>query len=586
MSTQGKRCGSCGQELPAIARFCLTCGEPQLPGVSRDSTVLATEDEPRDAFELTASQVLSNHGRPLPAGTVLNRVYTVQGVIGEGGMGIVYRGWDSIRKRKVAIKTLHPNMMNQSRVRRRFLREVELSSRWSHDHVVRIFDFFEQDGLLAFVMEYVPGPTLEVYLQRWRGQLPLDDIRMIFTGVLAAMGAAHARGVVHRDIKPQNILLQLDGATITPKLVDFGLAKVLDGTNYTRSGALLGTYRYMSPEQAQNDGVVDPRSDIYSLGVTLYRALTGRCPFDGNNAFAVLQAHIDQPPVRPSRFRPKLPAALEKLVLDALAKAPEARPQSCDDFSERLQAALADVVQDPEADSEPLPSVIHESDGHDLVLVGQGVFQHGPNRRQVFIDDFYLARYPVTNRQFSTFLEVTGYEPDDAQRERFLAHWRGRRCPPELEEHPVVFVSWHDAQAYCAWAGRRLPTEAEWEKGARGADGRKYPWGREEPTPEHANFGRRLRGTVAVGPNDLGASPYGLHAMAGNVWEWCEDVDDPAFYLHGPERNPRCTVSGGEEACVVRGGSWMFDARSLRSYARASHPRDFRIDGVGFRCAM
>ncbi len=568
-----------------VARFCMTCGEPQqLQGTS--STDLAPDEMARESLEVSSSQVISSHGRPLPPGTVLNRVYTVQGVIGEGGMGIVYRGWDEARQREVAIKTLHPNMMGQARVRRRFLREVELLSQWKHPNVVRIFDFFEQNGLLAFVMEYVAGPTLEVYLQRWRGRLPYDDIRTIFCGVLAAVGAAHERGIVHRDLKPQNILLQIDAGNLTPKLVDFGLAKVLEGTNYTRSGALLGTYRYMSPEQAQNEGVVDPRSDVYSLGVTLYRAVTGRCPFDGNNAFAVLQAHIDQPPSRPSAFRPDLPEPLEALILEALAKSPADRPQTCDDFRARLQKATDGVAQDRGAHDQPLAEVIHEPDGHDLVLIPAGVFQHGPNRRQIYLDDHYLARYPVTNQQFETFLKVTGYAPKDEQADRFLSHWRGRTCPPQLQEHPVVFVSWLDAQAYCTWAGRRLPTEAEWEKGARGTDGRKYPWGRDEPSDAHANFGRRRRGTVAVGPNDAGASPYGLHGMAGNVWEWCEDVDDQSFYLHGPERNPRCTVASGKVSCVVRGGSWMFDARSLRTYARASHPREFRLDGVGFRCAL
>jgi len=369
--------------------------------------------------------------------------------------------------------------------------------------------------------------------------------------------------------------------------VDFGLAKLLEGTTYTRSGALLGTYRYMSPEQAQSQDMLDPRSDIYSLGVTLYRAVTGRCPFDGNNAFAVLMAHVEQNPVPPSRYRPDLPKSLNDLILQALAKSPDDRPQSCEEFTEHLHRALSEVIALPPAADKPPPPVIHESDGHDLVLVPGGVFQYGPSRRQVFLDDFYLGRYPVTNRQFEIFLNVTGYRPDDAEAERFLAHWRGRRCPPQLEEHPVVFVSWHDAQAYCTWAGRRLPTEAEWEKAARGTDGRKYPWGKAEPTPERANYGRKRGGTVPVAPDADSASPYSIHGMAGNVWEWCEDFDDPTFYLHGPERNPRNTVdAGGSGACVVRGGSWLFDARSLRTYTRASYGPSFRLDGVGFRCAL
>jgi serine/threonine-protein kinase len=215
----------------------------------------------------------------------------------------------------------------------------------------------------------------------------------------------------------------------------------------------------------------------------------------------------------------------------------------------------------------------------------------------VLLDHFYLARYPVTNRQFQRFVEATGYRPSDAEAHRFLHHFRNGRCPPELAEHPVVFVSWTDARAYCRWAARRLPSEAEWEKAARGSDGNKYPWGRDEPTPELANFGQARAksypptasdgdGTSPVTAFPHSASPYGIEGMAGNVFEWCEDVDDPGFYLHGPDRNPRNTIQLGEAPCVIRGGSWRYDARSLRTYARASFPPTFRLDILGFRVAL
>jgi len=160
----------------------------------------------------------------------------------------------------------------------------------------------------------------------------------------------------------------------------------------------------------------------------------------------------------------------------------------------------------------------------------------------------------------------------------------------------VVFVSWTDARAYCRWAARRLPSEAEWEKAARGPDGYKYPWGRDEPTPELANFGQArakgypvapgVGGTAPVDAFPHSASPYGIEGMSGNVFEWCDDVDDPGFYLHGPDRNPRNTIQPGCAPCVIRGGSWRYDARSLRTFARASFPPTFRLDTVGFRVAL
>jgi serine/threonine-protein kinase len=192
----------------------------------------------------------------------------------------------------------------------------------------------------------------------------------------------------------------------------------------------------------------------------------------------------------------------------------------------------------------------------------------GPERRVVWLDAFYVDRLPVTNAAYRRFVEVTGHEPPKT--------WG----PPD---HPVTHVSWLDAQAFAAWAGKRLPTEAEWEKAARGTDGRKYPWGRTEPDETRANFGKRARGPVRAGSFPDGASPYGVLDLAGNVWEWCDDADDPDFYEKGPARNPRSPSGGG--ARVVRGGSWLYGARALRTYARTSFAPDVRFAGGGFRCA-
>ena len=534
--------------------------------------------------------------RLIAVGTRIGDRYAIDGVLGEGGMGVVYRATDTQRGRTVAIKALHGSLMGDAEIRRRFTREAQVMLGWNHRHVARVHELIEHPDLLAFVMEHVEGPTLEEHAQRWNGKLPYDEIRLIFTDVLDAMQEAHAAGIVHRDLKPHNILLRLDRDGLAPKIVDFGIAKILEGTTYTMTGALLGTCRYMSPEQAQAPQHVDHRTDIYSLGVTLYRCLTGRCPFEGHSHFAVMMAHVTQAPEPPSVYRPHMPAALEQIVLAALAKDPADRPQSCAEFRAALDGALGDVTQvriEPEADPPPL---VLGDDGSEMRLVAGGAFQLGAQRRTVMIDRFYLARFPVTNRQFQAFVDATGYRPDDAEAYRFLHHFRNGSCPPELADHPVVFVSWTDARAYCRWAARRLPSEAEWEKAARGPDGNKYPWGRDEPTPELANFGQARAknypitpgegGTAPVDAFPRGASPYGIEGMAGNVFEWCEDVDDPGFYLHGPDRNPRNTIQPGTAPCVIRGGSWRYDASSLRTYARASFAPTFRLDTVGFRVAM
>lgn len=220
-----------------------------------------------------------------------------------------------------------------------------------------------------------------------------------------------------------------------------------------------------------------------------------------------------------------------------------------------------------------------------MVLIPAGSFAMGPARRAVHLDAYYLDRTPVTNQEFKVFLDTTGYRPSDDDAARFLGHWRGGQIPRGQEQHPVTYVSWLDARAYATWAGNRLPSEAEWEKAARGGDGRKYPWGRSEPGPSRANYGKREGGTTAVGAYPEGVSPFGIQDMSGNVWEWCEDFDDPGFYADGPPHNPRNAKRPERALLVMRGGSWMFGPRSLRTFSRTSFEAHYRFAGGGFRCA-
>jgi serine/threonine-protein kinase len=419
--------------------------------------------------------------------------------------------------------------------------------------------------------------------------MPFDQIRTVMADVLLAMDDAHTSGVVHRDLKPDNVLVSMDGGRLRPKIADFGIAKVLEGTTYTVSGALLGTCKYMSPEQVRTPSLADHRSDIYSLAITLYELVTGRTPFEGSH-FSVMMAHVTNAPKAPSKLRPDTPPALERLILDALAKAPEKRPPSCAAFRERLLDALPTSSESSLAArvaSGPLPATFKGAAGHEMVLVPTGTFAMGTSRREVYIEGVYVDRVPVTNAQFALFVEATGYTPADAGAKRFLAHWRNGKPPRGEDRHPVVFVSWFDARSYAAWAGQRLLTEAEWEKAARGTDGRRYPWGRGEPRASHANFGRSRDGTTPVGAFPEGASPYGILDLAGNVWEWCEDAYDDEFYASGPRMNPKLVVSSSmnKSGRVMRGGSFMYDARALRTYSRMSFDPHYRFAEGGFRCA-
>jgi serine/threonine-protein kinase len=570
-------CKQCAAPLAADARFCHRCGRP----VTQD------DSDARGPTELApvASDLPPMRLRP---GTMLS-VYRVGEVIGEGGMGVVYRAEDTAAHRTVALKCLHTNLAGDPEIRRRFAREARVLRVWSHPGAVAVFDFVEHEHILAIVMELVGGESLATHLARWQGRMPYLEIGNIMGDVLDAMNDAHAHGVVHRDLKPDNILVRDENGRLRPKIVDFGIAKILEGTTFTVSGALLGTCRYMAPEQVKSPSATDHRADVYSLGVTLYELVTGQPPFDGGgNHFAAMMAHVSQRPRPPSKLRKDVPPELERLILDALAKDPEQRPQTCHDMRERLLGAVpsepASIVS-ARSEAVTLPGELHQTNGHEMILVPAGPFAMGQARREIQLDAFYLDKTPVTNDQFRVFLEVTGYAPDDPGASRFLAHWRNKRPPKGEEKHPVSYVSWTDARAYAAWAGKRLPTEAEWEKAARGTDGRKYPWGRVEPTASHANFGRRDGSTSPVGAHPEGASPYGILDLAGNVWEWCEDVFDEAFYESGPTHNPRHTRAVRKAQYVMRGGSWMYDASSLRTFARIGFEAHYRFAGGGFRCA-
>jgi serine/threonine protein kinase len=572
------RCPTCQSSVPAESSRC--------PGCGRESVV---QDAARRRVGNGSTDPAAERRTELPpmrlGRGIRISVYQIQAVVGEGGMGVVYEAWDEAVGRPVALKCLHANLSGDPEIRRRFAREARVLRDYRHPNVIQVYDYIEYDYLLGIVMELVHGPSLVRYLAKWRGRMPLGEIKSLFGGVLEAVEAGHRQGIIHRDLKPDNILVSGEGDARRPKLVDFGIAKILEGTTYTMSGAFLGTCSYMSPEQVQRPTAADTRSDIYSLGVTLYQLCTGQLPFEGNH-FSVMMAHVNEAPRPPSERRPDLPPQLERLILDAMAKDPAGRPGSCDEFHARLDAALEGIPASfPRARTEPLPPVLASETGPPMLLVPAGPFLMGPRRRSVHLDAFYMDETPVTNREFMRFVEVTGYRPHDEGAARFLHHLPGRKIPKGKDSHPVVFVSWNDACAYAAWVGKRLPTEAEWEKAARGTDGRKYPWGRSEPSEKSANYGKTHGDTVAVGTLPAGASPYGIQDLAGNVWEWCGEFDDPAFYSDGPLNNPNNLRGGEKVRLVMRGGSHMYGSRALRTYSRTSFEAHYRFADGGFRCA-
>jgi len=271
-------------------------------------------------------------------GATLGR-YRVLETLGHGGMARVYRAYHPQLDRYVAIKILRSDLVDDAEFLSRFQREARAVASLRHPHIVRVFDFDVEDDAYYMVMEYLEGDTLKARLDdyRVRGErMPLGEIGRILLDVLDGLAYAHGEGMIHRDVKPSNILLTKRGQAV---LGDFGIAHMVGGTQYTATGALMGTPEYMAPEQGLK-GYCDARSDIYAMGVIFYEMLTQRIPFEAETPLAILMKHVNDPLPLPREIDPDIPLALERVVLKAMAKDPGDRHPDAASMKTAVTAAL------------------------------------------------------------------------------------------------------------------------------------------------------------------------------------------------------------------------------------------------------
>jgi len=295
-------------------------------------------------------------------GLTLGGKYEVEEWIGEGGMATVYRGRRLPDGATVAIKILRPHLSRNAEFIERFAREANAISQLTHPHMVRILDRGEEGEIQYIVMEYVPGEDLKRLLRR-RGWLSPDEAVAIAVQVCDVLEYAHSHGIVHRDIKPQNILVTPEGKV---KVADFGIARALASASITQTGEMLGTIHYLSPEQARG-APVDQAADLYSLGILLFEMVTGRLPFEGENPIAVALKHLHEPPPPPSLLNPGIPEWLEGVILRALVKDPRRRYRSAAEMrqdllreSERWRVEEVPAQEDEETRTLVLPAARQE----------------------------------------------------------------------------------------------------------------------------------------------------------------------------------------------------------------------------------
>jgi len=651
-------------------------------------------------------------------------------------MATVYKAFDPVFKRHVAVKVLPASLLHAPTFQDRFKREALIIAQLEHAAIVPIYDVGEYEGQPFMVMRLMEGGSLSDKLKQ--GPLSLSQVINIFNRIAPAIDNTHKQGIIHRDIKPDNILFDKEDNAY---LSDFGIVKLSEETTQlTGVGGVIGTPTYMSPEQARGDANISGQSDIYALGAVFYEMLTGQMPYEADTPLAVLFKHITEPVPNILNVSPELPQSIGLINERAMAKEPEDRfataaemldalnkvvtdefaASSISDFQPKNVAILETIVEAPvskrpspmflvgigvgvfllvlvgyglyaagvfggqatnappnntlgadnkspdeqvvaaiqptstntseptdtpvpsqtpapQPTNTPLPTVtatfpppqvgdirsalLPSGQTVDMIFIPGGEFIMGSEDEEARDDempehlvetgDYWIDRTEVTNSQFSDFVEAAGhvtvaeelgfgttYTEENGWGRSDGADWLHPYGPNSdltgLEDHPVVLMSWFDANAFCSWRNGRLPSEAEWEKAARGAYGLIYPWGNVfdssnlnfcdqncllENRDEEINDGYRF--TAPVGSFSPGGdSPFGLADVAGNVWEWTM-----SRYLPYPYDADAVDITSpaGDEKMVLRGRSWL-NGLGLPVTMRLGGKPAFRASDVGFRC--
>ena len=532
--------------------------------------------------------------------------YKLEEHLGSGAYADVYRATDTTLKRTVALKVLKPMLLADEEAFARFVQEAQTAAGLFHPHIATVLDLGEAEGRYFLAMRYVNGPSLDKLLAE-RGPLPWSEALRITEEIAEALQFAHDKGLIHRDVKPGNILVsESEGAVLT----DFGLVKAMHASGMTATGSFLGTPHYMAPEIWKGEQV-SSATDQYALACILAELLSGQVLYDGMTPPAVMAKHF-QPPTLPVKWPAHISVDLATILRRSLAQNSKKRFDTLKQFISSLQAprrtvdesnipkgktkgrGLAiqgDVMAITLGKGKLIAGVVLE-----LVRIPAGPFLMGSNvhdqytkeneqpQHEIHLEEYWMGITPVTVAQFETFVRATGYKTT-AETEGSNNWKSAARGKPD---HPVTYVSWHDGLVFCDWASKEtgleiiLPSEAQWEKAARGADGRTWPWGNQAPDNKRCNFDNNIKDTSPVSNYiPAGVSPFGCDDMAGNVWEWTSTL-----YKDYPYR-----VADGREdmdadgARVMRGGAFDYFDVSVRCAYRSWFDPNGTYNNCGFRAS-
>jgi formylglycine-generating enzyme required for sulfatase activity len=517
-----------------------------------------------------------------------------------GGMSHVYRARDTVIGRTVALKILTEAGCEDAEAKERFLAEARMAGNISHDNVLSIYDFGEDEQHHPFmVMEFLKGEDLRHAIKNGRTGELRGKLK-IAVQVARALAYIHTQKIIHRDIKPENVNLSPTGVV---KLMDFGIAKT-EGLQMTRAGFVLGTPYYMAPEQVTGQNVTE-QVDVYAFGVLLFELMTGVKPIAGDTVERIFYSILNEPLNLEPLRQAGAPQAVCDLVARCTMKSAAERPQGFDPVIAELERILAELdaptmylpaaEQAPVQEAAPrpawlipvllvvvlglgaglyfvikpkkLPETIAAKSG-EMVLVQAGHFRFGEKKEDASLPGYYVDKTEVTNQAYAAFCAATGHAvPPD--------------FPPDKPTYPVVEVTIDDAKAFATWAGERLPTAREWEKAARGTDGRLFPWG-DQADASRASPGPN--GTLRPAADFARfAGPFKTVQMVGNVWELVDDRTTPsdrAIAHFGTLMQPPPKLD--DAWYQMRGGSYMEPLQSIWDWA--SVPELYKDANIGFRC--
>ena len=519
-------------------------------------------------------------------------------------MSHVYRARDTVIGRTVAVKILTEAGCEDAEAKERFLAEARMAGNISHDNVLSIYDFGEDEQHHPYmVMEFLKGEDLRHAIKNGRTGALRDKLK-IAVQVARALAYIHTQKIIHRDIKPENVNVSPAGVV---KLMDFGIAKT-QGLQMTRAGYVLGTPYYMAPEQVTGANVTE-QVDVYAFGVLLFELMTGVKPIAGETVERIFYSILNEPLNLQPMIQAGAPQAVCDLVARCTMKSAAERPQGFDPVVAELERILAELdaptmlLKAPERESaaveeaagypawllpvvalvvvalavglyfamrpKKLPETIAAKSG-EMVLVPKGHFKYGEKKEDATLPAYYIDKTEVTNQAYAAFCKAA-------------AHALPADFPQDKPTYPVVNVTMVDAKAFAKWAGERLPTPREWEKAARGTDGRLFPWGNEKD-PSRANLGPHGALRPAADFSQF-AGPYKTVQMVGNVWELVDERTTP-----GPDTlayfqkllNQPLTVN--DAWYQIRGDSFTEPIDRVNIWDNGSVPELWKDANIGFRC--